>query len=70
MDIQHRIGTTPAQRGSLSGGNCPDVFELDTGDCAIIGTALETHPEVRPLADGERLIVIDRRTMLDALADL
>lgn len=37
MKIDRRYGTTPAQRGSASGANCPDVLRLDTGEYLVIG---------------------------------
>ncbi|MGW4564161.1 hypothetical protein ACWEN3_17680 [Streptomyces sp. NPDC004561] len=33
-----RIGSTPAERGSVGANNCPDVLELDTGDFLVIGS--------------------------------
>lgn len=35
--MSRRMGSTPAQRGSLTGETCPDVFELDSGDFLVIG---------------------------------
>ncbi|MEV6051896.1 hypothetical protein [Streptomyces sp. NPDC052107] len=32
-----RIGSTPAERGSVGANNCPDVLELDDGDFLMIG---------------------------------
>lgn len=32
-----RIGSTPQQRGSTTGANCPDVIELDDGSYLVIG---------------------------------
>lgn len=37
MKITRRYGTSPAQRGSLSGETCPDVLRLGTGDYLVIG---------------------------------
>lgn len=45
MNIVRRYGTTPKQRGSLSGDSCPDVLRLDTGDYLVIGT--RTGPRLR-----------------------
>lgn len=42
MNIQRRMGTSPAERctGQTS---CPDVLQLDTGDYLIIGTRTGPH---------------------------
>lgn len=32
-----RIGSSPAERGSTGYNNCPDVFEVPTGDFLVIG---------------------------------
>lgn len=58
--IVRRITSTPQQRGSLTGQSCPDMFELDDGTIAIIGT-FETLP------DGRRALVIPRELMIDAV---
>jgi hypothetical protein len=44
--IERRIGSTPQQRGSLNNGTCPDVFELTSGDFAIIGDDCPITDEV------------------------
>ncbi|MFI2615415.1 hypothetical protein [Streptomyces sp. NPDC018584] len=36
LSTYRRIGVAPPQRGSLSGETCPDIFELDDGDFAVI----------------------------------
>lgn len=37
VNILRRMGTSPEQRGSVSGANCPDVFLLDSGAYLVIG---------------------------------
>lgn len=32
-----RIGSTPAERGSVGANNCPDVFEMEDGNFFVIG---------------------------------
>lgn len=75
MHITHRIGTTPRQRGSLSGQTCPDVFALDTGDYAVMGTAIEEDPAAHlpdgiTLGPGERVIVVPAQLLIDAKQDI
>lgn len=70
-----RLGKSSRELGQTSGNTgCPDVWELDNGDVAVIGADLTTSYEGR-LPDGvtvdpsERLIVIPRATIV-AKADI
>ena len=63
------LGQTAADRG------CPDIWELDTGDVAVIGRDLTDTYRAQLPADassgpGERQVVIPRRTILAARADI
>jgi hypothetical protein len=75
MRIVRRLGLAPRERGSLTNGTCPDVFELSTGDFAVIGT--DRTDELEPLlppdagrADYERIVVVSRETLIKARRDL
>ncbi|MFC9681645.1 hypothetical protein [Streptomyces sp. NPDC056948] len=73
--IIRRLGASPRERGSISGANCPDIFELTDGNFAVIGTEataqLESHlPKDASRADYERIVVITRETLLRAKADI
>lgn len=85
VTIGRRFGSTPQERGSLNNGTCPDVFEcfcddtlLDPGreGVAMIGT--DRTDELRDkvaawggqLQAGDRIIVLDRRTMMDAVREM
>ncbi|MFE2062843.1 hypothetical protein ACFXDH_10600 [Streptomyces sp. NPDC059467] len=75
MKIVRRIGASPRERGSVSGQTCPDIFELQNGDFAVIGTdRTETLEAVLPAdaarADYERIVVISRETLLRAKNDI
>lgn len=75
MKITRRIGVPPSARGSLSGSNCPDVFELSDGNFAIIGreatAALESElPADASRGEDERIVVVTRETLLRAKADI
>ncbi|MEI5098059.1 hypothetical protein RB200_04685 [Streptomyces sp. PmtG] len=75
MNILRRIGASPRQRGSATGQTCPDIFELSTGDFAVIGTemtaALEgVLPADAARADYERIVVISRDTLIRAKPDI
>jgi hypothetical protein len=75
LKITRRLGSTPRERGSLDNGTCPDIFELTDGRFAVIGTDLtdELDPALPPdaaRASYERIVVIDRETLLAAKADI
>ncbi|MGY6025753.1 hypothetical protein [Streptomyces spinosirectus] len=76
--IVRRIGKPPRQRQtspSLNAGTCPDIFELSDGNFAVIGTeataALDGElPVDAARADYERIVVIDRETLIEAKKDI
>ena len=74
MSEARRLGVSPRLRCS-SDVNCPDIFELPDGSIAIIGR--EATEEVRHLlpsdasfGSDERIVVVDRRVMMDARPDI
>ena len=75
LAIARRVGIPPCRRGSLLGETCPDIFELADGNFAVIGKdetdSLESLlPPGRQRAEGERIVVVDRRTMTCAKGDI
>lgn len=80
--IVRRVGSTPAQRGSNSGANCPDVLELDNGDFLVIGKIrmeglggsirASSFAGVRGVSVGpdEQAVIVPRQCLLDAARDL
>jgi hypothetical protein len=75
MKIVRRIGASPRERGSVTGQTCPDIFELQSGDFAVIGTdrTAELDAELPPdaaRADYERIVVVSRETLVRAKADI
>ncbi|MET7437623.1 hypothetical protein ACWERY_30030 [Streptomyces sp. NPDC004082] len=75
MKIVRRIGSSPTDRGSATGQTCPDIFELEDGNFAIIGVeatdALDGElPADAARADYERIVVITRETLVRAKADI
>lgn len=72
-----RLGPRPeAITQSCSGsGGCPDLFELEDGDFAIIGKDItkEAQPELPAdagCAPEERIVRIPRRLLVEARADI
>jgi hypothetical protein len=75
LKIVRRIGASPRERGSVSGQTCPDIFELQDGRFAVIGTdrteQLDAElPSDAARADYERIVVITRETLIRAKADI
>ncbi|GAA3133445.1 hypothetical protein GCM10010449_62870 [Streptomyces rectiviolaceus] len=73
--IIRRIGASPRARGSVSGQNCPDIFELSDGNFAIIGTDATTALDAELPSDAsraayERIVVVTRETLVRAKADI
>ena len=71
-----RLGPDPhangAQTASLAG--CPDIFELENGDFAIIGVDITEFASLLPPSAGcgpdERMVRIPRKTLIGAKADI
>ena len=77
MNILRRLGPDPHANGAKTPAlqNCPDVFELDTGDFAIIGieitTALKSKlPPSASCGPDERIVLMPRRILVGAKADI
>ncbi len=75
VKIIRRIGSSPQQRGSLSGETCPDIFELSDGNFAVIGK--KATAEVAPLLPSdaamdlhEEVVIIPRQLLIDARPDI
>ena len=75
--LLRRLGPDPhlggAQTSALKG--CPDIFELETGDFAIIGQditskIIEQLPSGATCGPDERIIIIPRKTLVLARPDI
>ncbi|MEU9608673.1 hypothetical protein [Streptomyces sp. NPDC048057] len=66
------IGVAPSELGTTGGSDgCPDIWELDNGDFALIGRDLTAAhsdglPDDAVIGSRERLVVIPRVTLLAA----
>ncbi|QJT04613.1 hypothetical protein G9272_33520 [Streptomyces asoensis] len=74
-EIVRRIGASPRERGSASGANCPDIFELSDGNFAVIGTDATEKLDGELPSDAsrgpkERIVVITRATLVRARMDI
>lgn len=71
-----RLGKSAHELGTTTGdSSCPDIWELDNGDIAVIGTDLSTAylarlPEGVSVDPGESLVVIPHSTIVAAKADI
>lgn len=75
--ILRRLGPHPHANGALSKGasGCPDMFELKTGDFAIIGLdatekLIEALPSDASCGPDERIVIIPRTTLVLAKPDI
>lgn len=71
-----RLGKSPGELGNTGGRNdCPDIWELDNGDIAVIGRDLTDVyrgrlPEGVAMAADERLVIIPGNTLSAAKPDI
>jgi hypothetical protein len=74
--FRRRLGKSPQELGVTSDSpDCPDLWELDNGDIAVIGRdvtgSLGTRlPEGVSLGADERLVVIPRSMLVAAKPDI
>lgn len=74
--FRRRIGKSAQELGvSDNGDECPDIWELDNGDVAVIGRDLTANyagrlPKGVVIGPGEKLVVIPRSMMISAKPDI
>ncbi|MGH3246664.1 MAG: hypothetical protein ACRDOI_10705 [Trebonia sp.] len=74
--LRRRLGKSAHELGNTTGDTtCPEMWELDNGDVAVIGTELTSAyvgrlPAGVGIAPGEQLVVIPRSTIVSAKADI
>jgi hypothetical protein len=73
--ILRRLGPSPDRTLCAGGRSCPDIFELATGDFAIIGSditasAAGSLPADAGCGPGERIVRVPRRTLVMARGDI
>jgi len=75
--FKHRLGPDPHANGALTAclQGCPDIFELDSGDFAIIGkditdVSIAHLPASAGCGPDERIIWIPRKTLIGAKPDI
>lgn len=77
MIFTRRLGPDPHTAGARTAAakGCPDIFELDSGDFAIIGRDVTTEalgqlPPSASCGPDERVILIPRKTLVGAKLDM
>ncbi|HEX6469879.1 MAG TPA: hypothetical protein VF069_12350 [Streptosporangiaceae bacterium] len=76
MNFKRRLGKSAHELGTTTGeASCPDIWELDNGDIAVIGTEFSAAyrarlPEGVSVDPGEGLVVIPRSTIVAAKVDI
>ena len=70
MNFVKRIGPDPHSNGArtYACSGCPDIFELESGDFAVIGTDITSLADELPSSAScgpdERMVRIPRRTLV------
>jgi hypothetical protein len=77
MMFLKRLGPDPHANGRRSAGcdGCPDIWELESGDFAVIGIDITNAAKAKlPLTAGcgpdERIVLIPRNLLVDAKRDI
>lgn len=74
--MARRLGKSPMELGNTSASpSCPDIWELDNGDIAVIGRDVTSAYSRRLPGDvsigaDERLVIIPRSTLIAAKPDI
>jgi hypothetical protein len=72
--VTRRLGTAPNRRDSCTNAtSCPDVFELASGDFAVIGEDVSADlplPADAGRSETERTVLVPRGVFLAAVCDL
>jgi hypothetical protein len=74
--FRRRLGKSPLELGNTNATpKCPDIWELDNGDIAVIGRDLTVHyrpklPAGVSVGADERLVVIPRNMLVAAKPDI
>jgi hypothetical protein len=75
--FRRRIGPDPHANGAqtIALRGCPDIFELESGDFAIIGIDItektaEHLPPTAGCGPDERIVLVPRKTLVLAKSDI
>ncbi len=70
-----KLGPTPTASLCVGGRNCPAIFEMDSGDYAIVGaditeTAITSLPKDSGCGSHERVVQVPRAVLVLARGDI
>jgi hypothetical protein len=74
--FRRRLGKSPQELGNTTDSpDCPDIWELENGDIAVIGRDLTASlgaklPDGVSVGSDERLVVIPRNMLIAAKPDI
>lgn len=74
--MTRRLGLSPQELGNTNNvKGCPDIWELDNGDIAVIGRDQTDRyagrlPSGAAIDDDERVVVIPRNVLISAKPDI
>ena len=75
--FRHRLGPDPHEGGAktIAAENCPDVWELEDGDFAVIGIDITDAcagrlPPTAGCGPDERVVRVQRRILIGARRDI
>ncbi|MEU6174502.1 hypothetical protein ABZ832_21605 [Streptantibioticus parmotrematis] len=75
-EFRRRLGKSPQELGNTTDNpDCPDMWELENGDIAVIGRDLTSSlgrrlPEGVSVGADERLVVVPRNMLVAAKRDI
>ena len=77
IQFRRRLGPDPHADGQQSPAcdGCPDIWELDNGDFAVIGITITEEvrqrlPETAGCGPGESIVLVPRMTLVAAKEDI
>ena len=77
LSILRRVGPDPHANGAKTAAlnNCPDIFELDSGDFVVIGidktdALISGLPADASCGPDERIVWIPRKLLIGAKSDI
>jgi hypothetical protein len=77
IEFRRRIGPDPHANGArtVAVNGCPDIFELESGDFAVIGiditaAAVPKLPQTAGCGPDERIVLVPRKTLVLAKPDI
>ena len=74
--MKRRLGKSMVELGGTTAQNgCPDIWELDNGDIAVIGRDLTSDyakrlPHGVTVRDDERIVILPREMLVEAAPDI